>query len=193
MTNDHTDHGDYAEANADATTKFEELDVPTLIAIDKLNGWVRKPTGWDEVGHAPTQELLEKLPQFKATELGIEHRIFDNFTKPTPAVFLLARKGGLYMVRTEGSTYARYIRYIGQTVEKPVSSTLAYVQKALQDTGYNCGPDKETQDPGLLSAAFAGVSADGKEMHNVTYMHEGVVEDGCVYIWTENGKKYADF
>lgn len=161
-------------------------------------GFHRKPQNWDEVGQPIPLKLLEKLPQYDAKELGIESTILRSFTKEVPeTLFLVARKGGLYLVNTEGADYARYVRYVGSIIDRAVPDTLAYVKEALRNGGYfptvNAPPAENADD--LLSATFAGINSSGKEMYDITFHSEvdGGVESGRVFVWEENGKKVGDF
>jgi len=82
--------------------------------IRNLGGWHRKATSWQEVGLPIPLELLEDLPQYTSEELGVNYNMAADFKVPVDAgVFLLGHAGGVYLVNTEGSNYARYIRYIG--------------------------------------------------------------------------------
>jgi len=161
--------------------------------IDRIKGFHRKPINWAEVGLPIPMELLEGLRQYTSVELGISSNLLRDFTMtPNPTIFLVAHEGGLYLVNTEGSNYARYVRYVGTVVtEKVAPDCLAYVQQALKNMGYQADA---WVDP-LLSATFSGISDTGKEMYDITYNNgdENDIEHGTVYVWLENGKKVGDF
>jgi hypothetical protein len=178
-------------------TISRESAVMLFLETNRIGGFHRKPTSWGEVGLPAPQSLLERLKQFSASDLGIEHDITAPFKHaPEDTVFLVGYKGGLYLVRTEGFDYACYVRYIGQTFDKPVPDTLEYVLQAFDNNGYNMrGPKDGMPDTdGLKTATFIGVSTTGKEMYRVTYKDpNGLPDSGVAYVWEESGKKIADF
>jgi len=77
-----------------------------------------KPNNWDEIGKTYFDKLPEdvktainKLKEFKSTDLydGIPKVLADYDKKPNQTIFVLTRKGKIYLVNNEDYTYNRYI------------------------------------------------------------------------------------
>ena len=161
-------------------------------------GWHRKPANWQEVGMPIPNEELEALPQYTSKELGIERHISAAFKIPVEHnYFLVAHEGGLYVVNTEGATYARYVRYVGTGLPieglkhesfRSGDDTTKYVRDVLKQSGYD--PEE------IMAASFVHMNQTGKEVHMIAFPNpedEDLFDHGYVYIWEENGRKRADF
>jgi len=86
------------------------MDTKLLLAFDEVGGWKRKPKSWFEVGLPIQHHLLTQLKTYTSAELGIDDNVYQTLKKvPEDAVFLVTHRYGLYVVRTEGATYVRYI------------------------------------------------------------------------------------
>jgi hypothetical protein len=172
---------------------------------DRVGGFVRKPYKWAEVGLPVAASFLAELKQYTSSELGIQHNIGADFRIPIEDdIILVGHEGGLYMIDTggvgeHGDAYARYVRYVGCVVEKPVPDTRAYVAKVLTDSGYFCEPGSVPPGPDerdLKTATFAGINEIGQEVYDITFINEEDTTDfGKVYIWVDpaTGRKKADF
>lgn len=66
--------------------------------------------------------------------------------------------------------------------------TKARVMGAMEAGGYSFEHDE------IISATYIGMNASGKEVHEITYPHDGEVEKGNVYLWVnEAGILVGDF
>lgn len=97
------------------------MNTEKMNQLRNSGGFTRKPIYWGEVGAAIPVEAIKKLKQYPSTELGISTHIGATFTKtPDETLFLVNHQDGLYLVNTEGSDYARYVRYVGVSLNPPL-------------------------------------------------------------------------